>query len=273
VRLLSETTGVEARPVAGELEGRLVEAEWVRKRQPEYNRADRHLPRGYFVKVSRRGAHPRVVVCSKIGRDVEPHIGPLKGRPFAEETAGVLARAFGLPLEVVAEPSAEKLVGWDRAAQALESALMDEGGALRAHIETSTGLDKQQGLAALGRLGKLRRGDRSWLANRPDCIVAAPAHDGGWLLFVVLDGLCRKTARVHERADVERLFGEIRRLPSAPLRRVSVLLADVSTILAYHLRQRAEETEGLVVALDLRDWHGSISVAEADISSLLGADE
>jgi len=270
VRLLSETTGVEARPVAGDLEGRLVEAEWVRKRQPEYNRADRHLPRGYFVKVTRRGIHPRVVVCSKIGRDLEPHIGPLKGRPFADEMARVLSRAFDLPLGVAADPSADQLAASNDAASALESALLDEGGALRARIEASTGGDKQQGLAALGRLAKLRRGDRSWLANRPDCIVAAPAHDGAWLLFVVVDGLCRKTARVHGRADVERVFDEIRRFPTTQHRRVSVLLADVSTILAHHLRQRAEETEGLVLSLHHRDWEGSVGVAEADVSALLG---
>ena len=269
VRLLSETTGVEAQPVAGDLEARLVEAEWVRKRQPEYNRADRHLPRGYFVKVTRRGVHPRVVVCSRIGRDLEPHVGPLKGRPFAEETARMLGRAFGLPLGVVPEPSAEDLAAWEDAAQTLESALLDEAGALRARVEASASPDKQQGLAALGRLAKLRRGDRSWLANRPDCIVAAPGHDGAWLLFVLLNGLCRKTARVHRRADAERLFGEIRRLPSTPFRRVSVLLADVSTILAYQLRQRAGEVEGLVIALDHRDWDGSLASAEADVSALL----
>jgi hypothetical protein len=272
VRLLSETTGVEAHPVAGDLEGRLLEAEWVRRRQPEYNRADRHLPRGYFVKVSRRGTHPRVVVCSKIGRDFEPHIGPLKGRPFADETAGVLSRAFGLPLGVAAEPSEGDLAAWEDAAQVLESALLDEGGVLRAHIETSVGLGKQQGLAALGRLSKLRRGDRSWLANRPDCLVAAPAHDGAWLVFVVLGGLCRKTARLHNRSDVARLFGEIRRLPTTPARRVSVLLADVSTILAHHLRQHAEEREGLLVRLDPRDWEGSVAAAEVDVSALFGAD-
>jgi hypothetical protein len=154
----------------------------------------------------------------------------------------------------------------------LESALLDEGGVLRARIEASTGVDKQQGLAALGRLAKLRRGDRSWLANRPDCIVAAPAQDGGWLLFVVVDGLCRKTARVHRQADVERVFHETRRLPSAGHRRVSVLLADVSTILAHHLRQRGEETEGLVISLNQRDWDGSVGVAEADVSALLGGE-
>jgi DNA polymerase III epsilon subunit family exonuclease len=270
VRLLSETTGVEARPVAGELEARIIEAEWIRKRQPEYNRPDRHLPRGYFVKVTRRGIHPRVVVCSKIGRDLEAHIGPLKGRPFAEETARMLSRAFGLPPGVVPEPSAADLSAWGDAAHALESALLDEGGALRARIEASSATDRQQGLAALGRLAKLRRGDRSWVANYPDCIVAAPGHDGAWLLFAVIEGLCRKTARIQRRADVDRYFGEVRRLRGAPHRRIPVLLADVSTILAHHLRQRADEVEGLVIALDRRDWDASLAVAEADVSALLG---
>jgi len=272
LRLLSETTGVEARQVAGDLEGRVIEAEWVRKRQPAYNRADRHLPRGYFVRVARRGIHPRVVVSSKIGRDPEPYIGPLKGRPFADETARVLSRAFGLPMGLVAEPTEGDLASWNDAAAALESALLDSGGALRASIEASAGIDKQQGLAALGRLAKLRRGARSWLANRPDCIVAAPAEDGAWLLFVVIDGLCRKAARIHARAEVERLLGEVRRLGSGPHRRVPMLLADISTILAHHLRQRSEETEGLVVVLDPRDLAGSVGAAEADIVALLGGD-
>jgi DNA polymerase III epsilon subunit family exonuclease len=273
IRLLSETTGVDARPVACDLEARLVEAEWVRKRQPEYNRADRHLPRGYFVKVSRRGVHPRVVVCSKIGREFEPHVGPLKGRPFADEVAGVLSRAFGVPREVVAEPLADDVEAWGNGAQALESALLDQGNALRAQIEGSTGSEKQHGLAAFGRLAKLRRGDRSWLANRPDCVVAAPEHDTGWLLFAVMDGLCRKVAHVRKHSDSARFFREVRRLPSVSSRRVTVLLADVSTILAHHLRRRAEATEGLVATLDRRNWEGSVTVAEADVAALLGAAE
>jgi len=273
VRLLSETTGVEARPAGGDLEARVIEAEWVRKRQPEYNRPDRHLPRGYFVKVTRRGVHPRVVVCSRIGRDREPHIGPLKGRPFADETARVLAGAFGLPLGVVAEPTAANLAAWDQAARTLESALLDDGGALRGYIETSSGAEKQQALAALGRLSKLRRGDRSWLANRPDCVVATPAHDGAWLLFAVVDGLCHKTARVRGKAEIERFFDEVRRLSRAPQRRVSVLLGDVSTILAHHVRQRAEEAEGLIMPLDPSDRDGSLEAAQADVSALLGAGE
>jgi len=273
IRLLSEATGVEACAVACDLEGRILEAEWVRKRQPEYNRPDRHLPRGYFVKVSRRGVHPRVIVCAKIGRDFEPHIGPLKGRPFADETAAVLSRAFGLPLGVVSEPAEGQLDAWNEAAQKLETAMLDEGGALRACIEESTGTDRQQGLAALGRLAKLRRGERSWLANRPDCIVASPAHEGGWLVFVVMDGLCRKMSHIISRSDATRLFREIRRLPTVPLRRVTVLLADVSTILAHHLRQRAEATNGLVASLDRSDWEGAVAVAEADVVALLGAEE
>jgi DNA polymerase III epsilon subunit family exonuclease len=270
IRLLSEATGVEARAVACELEGRIVEAEWVRKRQPEYNRPDRHLPRGYFVKVSQRGVHPRVVVCAKIGRDFEPHIGPLKGRPFADEMAAVLSRAFGLPLGVVSEPTAEQLEGWKAAAQKLESAVLDQGGALRACIEESTGMDRQQGLAALGRLAKLRRGERSWLANRPDCVLVSPAHDGRWLLFVVMDGLCRKMWHIDSPDDAARVFREIRRLPTMQSRRVPMLLSDVSTILAHHLRQRAETADGLVATLDRGDWEGAVAVAEADVAALLG---
>ena len=268
VRLLSETTGVEARSVAGDLEGRILEAEWVRRRQPEYNRSDRHLPRGYFVKVATRGAHPRVVVSSKIGRDAEAHVGPIKGRPFADEVARMLARTFDLPLAVVPEPTAESLAAWGDAAAALEGALLDEGGALRARIEATTGGEKQQGLAMLGRLAKLRKGNRSWLANRPDCIVAAPGDEGAWLVFLLMDGLCRKIARLHDRIGLEKFIGEARRLVSGPLRRVSVLQADISTILAHQLRQRGDEAEGLVVVLDPRDWAHSLDVAEADIGAL-----
>jgi hypothetical protein len=166
----------------------------------------------------------------------------------------------------------DSLAAWTEAAQKLESALLDEGGLLRGHIESSTGPDKQAALAALGRLGKLRRRDRSWLANRPDSIVAAPGHDGAWLLFALLDGLCRKIARVHRQTDVERFFAEVRRLPATPLRRVSVLLADISTILAHYLRQRTDEADGLVIALQRRDWDASVGIAEADVSALLGAD-
>ena len=270
IRMLSETVAVEAAVVASEMEGRVLEAEWVRKRRPEYNRADRHLPKGFFVRLAKRGSHPRLVVASRISRDGDLYLGPIKGRAFADELVGAIARAYDLPRGGVDDPSVEALTSWNTAAHELEEALCDDGRALRARFDAQPEGQRERGLAALGRLSKLRRGDRSWLANRPDAIVIAPAADAALLAFFVADGVCQRTARLRTRSDLARFMSEVRRALAGPAKRVSLFHADVSTILAHALRRREDSDELVVTAIDAGDREACLAAAEQDVAILLG---
>lgn len=266
LRMLAETSDVVSEASSNELEARLIEADWIRKLRPEYNRSDRHLPRGFFVKLLRRGPHPRLVVTSKMSRDSEVYVGPLKGRSFADDAARALARLFGLPTSLIPEADEASLDAWAQAAERMEHVLLEHGAA---HPERSAGASEvlsPADLGTIGRLGKLRKGNRSWLANRPDCVVALPVADGGIAALLILDGLCRRMDRLRSRAEIARWAENARRAVSQRARRISPFLADVSTILAYRLRER--EGEGIVIApSDGRD--DVIGIAEADIESLL----
>jgi DNA polymerase III epsilon subunit family exonuclease len=265
LKMLTETVDVRAIVTAGDLEARLVEAEWVRKTRPQYNRSDRHLPRGFFVRLATRGPHPRTVVTSRVGRDTELYVGPLKGRNFADDAARALARAFGLPAELHPEASPEQQAAWTDAARRMDVVLTEHGCARRAKSEPDALTSSDPDSSILGRLGKLGRGNRSWLANRPDCLVVAPAADGGGLVFCVIGGLCRRVERVRDRLELDSLIAEVRRLRNAPQRRVSALLADVSTILAHRLREK--DGDGIVIPLSGLDEDPESVVV--DIGALL----
>ena len=270
LRMLSEAVDVEAAAVACDLEARVLEAEWVRKRRPEYNRSDRHLPKGFFVRLTRRGLHPRLVVASRIARDGDLYVGPIKGKAFADEAVVALARAFDLPRAGVEEPSADALAHWGTAADELEAALSDDGKALRGKMESQPDGQRERCLAALGRLSKLKRGDRSWLANRPDAIVATPAAGGTAIVFLVATGVCQRYTRVRDERDLARFIGEARRVLVGSAKRISVLHADVSTILAHVLRTREAPDDLVFSALDLGGLDASLAAAERDARALLG---
>jgi DNA polymerase III epsilon subunit family exonuclease len=267
LRMLAETCDVQAAVSANDLDARIREAEWIRKLRPEYNRADRHLPRGFFVKLILRGPHPRLVVTSKMSRDSEVYIGPLKGKSFADETKRTLARLFGLPTEL--RPDVDEATGktWAAAAERMRITLHEQGFAHSERLESRGDALCAADLGVLGRLGKLRKGNRSWLANRPDCIVALPVADGGIAVLLLRDGLCRRMDRLRTRAELLRWAGEMRRPPGRQRgKRVSPLLADVSTILAFRLRER--DGDGLVIPLT-DGGDDAITTAQADLEPLL----
>ncbi len=270
LRMLSEAVDVEAIPAVCELEARIVEAEWVRKRRPEYNRSDRHLPKGFFVRLTRRGPHPRLVVASRIARDGDLYVGPIKGKAFADEAVVALARAFDLPRVAVEEPSIEALAQWNTAADELEVALSDDGKSLRGKMESQPDGHRERCLAALGRLSKLKRGDRSWLANHPDAIVAAPAAGGSAFVFLVVSGVCPRYSRVRDERELSHFLADARRTLVAPMKRISVLHADISTILAHVLRSREAPDDLVYSALDLGGLDASLEAAEHEIRATLG---
>lgn len=269
LRMLSETVDVEAVPVAGDVEARVIEAEWIRKRRPEYNRSDRHLPKGFFVRLARRGPHPRLVVAARIAREGDLYIGPIKGKAFAEEAVVAIARTFDLPRAGIETPGEDVLAQWAAASEALDAALRDDGRSIRTCMEALPEGARERCLATLGRLSKLRRGDRSWLANRPDAVVASRAHDHALILFLVIGGVCQRYARVTSQADLRRFIGDSRRQLSGSAKRISVVHADVSTILAHALRGRDDDNDLVVVPIDEANAEGSLAIVERDVGALL----
>ena len=84
--------------------------------------------------------------------------------------------------------------------------------------------------------------------------------------MILVTGFGQDMDRLRSRAEIARWAENARRAVSQRARRISPFLADVSTILAYRLRER--EGEGIVIApSDGRD--DVIGIAEADIESLL----
>jgi hypothetical protein len=128
---------------------------------------------------------------------------------------------------------------------------------------------RERCLAAIGRLSKLRRGDRSWLANRPDALVVTPAAGGAVLVFLLVEGVCQRYTRVQTPGDLKRFLSEVRRVFGGPLKRISVLHADISTILAHALRRRDESDELAVMPIDAVDLDASLPAVEEDVAALL----
>jgi DNA polymerase-3 subunit epsilon len=271
LRMLSEAVDVEAVPVAGELEARVIEAEWIRKRRPEYNRSDRHLPKGFFVRLARRGAHPRLVVAARIAREGDLYIGPIKGKAFAEEAVVAIARTFDLPRAGIETEEEDAIVQWGAASDALDAALRDDGHSLRARMDALPDGIRERCLATLGRLSKLRRGDRSWLANRPDVVVASPSHGGALLLFLVTAGVCQRYARVASRSELQRFVVDSRRLLAGSAKRISVVHADVSTILSHALRGREDGSDLVVIPIDEANPDRSLAKVEQEVGALLSS--
>ncbi len=292
-RMVASVHDVDFAPCHSEVEAAIVEAEQIRRWRPEYNRGDRHLPRGHFIKVSVRRPWPRVSVAGKISSDGALYVGPLRGRAFVDDAAALLARLYGLrtcpgrlePSESfdpcwLAEP------GWcsspcngsiDAGAYAkrvadLEKALAVGGGPLKQAIDRASageGAQRNRDSAVLGRLLKLHR-KRHWLVNRHYYVAAVEAAGGGLLVAAVIAGFCRALLRP---ATAEELRSDLAGLAERRRRRTTgrsgAMLADVSTILAYWTRTPAAHEEGVVIDLDPKALDESLAAAAEELAPLL----
>lgn len=288
--MVSATRDVGFRAADTGLERSLIEAEEICRRLPLLNRPDKHLPRGNFIKVQKRGRYPRVLIAPRMSSDGALYLGPIKSRAFADDVAVLVAKAFGLrtcaaslhPAPAV-EPCWLGPAGWcsspcnatvssadyraqiDKAETVLagDPLLLRSSGALQAR-DGEDGRSRDG--AVIGRLLKLHR-KRHWLINTHSYVAAVPAAEGGLWIAVVLGGFCRRLVRARTTAELTSALEPDIRTSTA---RISHFEADVSTVLAHWIRRPAEEA-GLVV-IDLEDDSGSsLPLAFDKLVTVLGS--
>jgi DNA polymerase-3 subunit epsilon len=293
--MLSAAAELGFHATACPLEKSLVESREMRRRNPEFNRGDRHLPRGFYVKVSHRGPFPRVHVSARIARDGGTYVGPIKGKNFAEDAAALLARLYGLrtcPGPITPDPEFEacelapagactspcdgSVTGdaYTEQLESLEAALRGDGAALHARIDTRAteqGTERSRDAAILSRLLKLNR-RRPWVVNAHNYLVAVPGCQDGLLLAAVLGGFCRTTRYVRTEAELAEYLGSIGPDMLKPRRKMGAFEADASTIMSHWIRRSRSEQDdagSLLVELDPADLVTSVRDAAVDLAPLL----
>jgi len=268
MQMVSATSGVVFEKTSGDVETALVEAQQVRKRRPEFNRGDRHLPRGHYVKLTRRGPHARVLVASKIARDGEVYLGPVRGRNFADSAAKALADAYQIPMHAEPDPDEARVKCYADSADELEKAMWGDGRELRAKIsETATdGAEKRLGVVS--RLQKLNRRGH-WLVNAHNYVALVPASDGGWHLLLTCGGYVRKHARVNSGVDLETFIADSGGIVGDGRRRITPFQADASTILSHWIRRPEADEEVSFFDLDRSNLNDSLEAIGLELSGII----
>ena len=276
------------------LERAVIETREIRSRKPVFNRPDKHLPRGSFVKIQRRGRFPRALVASRISGDGALYLGPIKSRGFANDAVTLVAKVFGLRTcagalhpSAAVEPCWLGPAGWcsspcnavtaaEKYRGQLEDAervLARDPSALRALIVRepvvgSGDTRASRDIAVLGRLQKLHR-RRHWLVNAHNYVAAFPATEGGLWIAVVTAGFCRRIRHVHSTSEVSDALAW--GVDLEPNRRIGHVEADLSTILAHWVRASIVPSELLLVDLDGRDLQSSLAAGGEEIAVLVEA--
>jgi DNA polymerase-3 subunit epsilon len=288
--MISATADVGCRPAANSLERALIEAQEIRRQNPLFNRADKHLPRGSFVKVQRRGRFARVLVASRVAGDGALYLGPLKSRTFADDAVALVAKTFrlrtcagGLRPSPAVEPCWLGPAGWcaspcnaainanayralvDEAARALEN----DPTVLRNptnRARTDKAQDQSRDSAVVGRLMKIHR-KRHWLVNAHSYVAAFPATEGGLWVAVVLGGLCRRLRNVKNADELGAALTVDAQLDAQ--RRVTPFEADASTILAYWIRRQLADDEIVAIDVDSADLASSFAAVRDELQVLV----
>jgi DNA polymerase III subunit epsilon len=274
----------------GALERSLLEAREIQLRAPMFNRVDRHLPRGSFVKLQRRGRFSRVLVASRISSDGALYLGPIKSRTLADDAVALIAKTFGLrtcagslhPAPDV-EPCWLGPAGWcsspcnaavsaaayqQQVEEAVRMLAGDPGVLRNANARAQRERDaeaKSRDGAIVGRLAKLHR-RRHWLVNAHNYVVAFAATGGGIWIAVVIAGTCRKVECVGTVAELTGALDEAIR--AHPKRRVGHFEADASTILAHWIRRPAADESMVIVDLDA-DLTTAVRAATDELAPLV----
>jgi len=276
--MISKTYEISFTRCGSTLEAALLEAADIHRFEPSYNRGDRHLPRGSFVKVSTRAPFPRVFVAPRVAPDDSLYVGPLRGRAFANDAAELVAASFRLrtcPGPLKPDPQYQPcslgpagrcsspcnaLVDADSYAQqveALSRCLRSRFGPreLLANLHLPQGSpDYGRYQAAARRLERLAQRSH-WLINALHYLALAPAPLGsGAFVAAVVAGRCIGTWSVRGDDDVDALLATVRRAWAGQLPpRDELPTADASTILAFWLQEPETATGEQLIALEESD--------------------
>jgi DNA polymerase-3 subunit epsilon len=295
--MVSATADVGFRRADFALERALVEAQEICARLPLLNRPDKHLPRGSFVKIQRRGRFPRVLVAGRISSDAALYLGPLKSRNFADDAAALVAKSFALrtcpgslhptssfepcwlgPAGNCSSPcnASVNAAAYRAQVEQAERALAGDPTVLRAGAgRTRAGEDERlragedtrtRDGAVVGRLLKVHR-KRHWLVNAHHYVAAFPATGGGLWLVIVVHGLVRRIVVVGTREELyDALIADDRWNDG---QRLGHLEADASTILAHWVRRTGEEEPLAVFDFDANDLSASLLATAEELLVLV----
>lgn len=285
--MISKTYEISVTRCGSPLEAALLEADEIHRFEPSYNRGDRHLPKGFFVKVSTRALFPRVFVAGRVAPDGALYVGPLKGRAFADDAADLVAASFRLrtcpgnlkpdpsyepcplgPAERCSSPCNETVdaAAYAEQVDALSRCLRSRFGPreLLANVRLVSGeRDYGRFHAAARRLERLAQKSH-WLVNSLHYLAVAPAAPGlavgankGLFVAAVIAGRCIGARSVLEVEDIGRLLAEVRRAWRGELPpRDELPVADASTVLAFWLQEAESASGETVVALEENDEAG-----------------
>ncbi len=289
--MISKTYEITTAACGSDLEAAIVEADEVRRYEPPYNRSGKHMPKVHFAKLSLRGEFPRAFVSSRLRADRALYIGPLRGRPFAQDAADLLAASFRLrtcpgnlrpndafeacDLKGKGHCSApcDKSVdarSYRRQVEECRKALFEGPEKLRERMSglglVSGSTDSRRFQAAMRRLERAHR-HVNWLVNDQHYFAVAPSAGGrGLFVALVLSGHCVVTEAVTSEEEVEALLARI----GAEVDRGGEDLGDASTILAQWLARGSSSEEEGVVPFEPGDAE-SIDAARIDLLARLGA--
>ncbi|MFP6626025.1 MAG: exonuclease domain-containing protein [Deltaproteobacteria bacterium] len=291
--MVAATRDIDCTAAGSRLEARLVEARLVRDCQPVYNRSDKHLPRGQFVKVTMRNRFPRVFRASRIGEPGSLYVGPLRGRQLGEDAASLLAGLFGLrtcpgslapdssvepcelaPAGLCSSPcnAAVDVRAYRNKAVRLEAVLKGDGSEL-SRMVSAAAADSESGRhkadsRTLGRT--LRLGRRyHWLVNSHNYVAAVAGSDGALLLVVVLTGRYCGQMKVTDRRSLDEAGSWVEGLARSGTRVRRGTEADSSTIMVDWVHSKSMDSEGLVVELDGADPGSSWPAVAAELEAVL----
>lgn len=269
LEMVSAVRDVDFEPAGSELDAMLGEARMVRTLEPAYNRNDRHLPRGHFVKVSLRDDFPRVFPTGRVGEADSLYLGPLRSRRLAERSAEVLARMFKLrtcPGRLAPDPSfvacelgpaghcskpcdgTVSEAEYRRQARDIERGLGDGPDALR---RFAAGVSENKTIDRLYRAGSMA----GLLVNGQNYLCAVPCDEGGLFAVLVVDGRYRASFRLRTPGDLS-LVDETLAASKLPRQRRGVE-SDSSTVMAHWIAGAGEEVVCMLDGGSLAEsWQG-----------------